>query len=446
MDALGRKIGLPLMAWQQLVADIGGELDPRTGLPAYREVAVTVPRQSGKTILILMWMLQRALGWGKPQVVVYSAQTGKDAREKLLDDLLPLLEPHSKALGLRRVIRTNGSEKISFANGSRIILLTGMIDAGHGKTVDLAIKDEFFADVDDRRDQALIPAMMTRADAQVLTMSTMGTDDSIPLNRKIDQGRLAASSGTTSGLAYFEWSADAHANPDDPATWWSCMPALGHTVTEEVVSHARQTLTDGEFRRAFLNQLTKSDERVIPQGAWESVCDPRVAPSGSLVFSVDVNPERTAGAIVAASGGDLPAAELVEHLASTGWIVGRAKELSDRHRGTWVVDGSGPAGSLIPDLERAGLTVHPVTSRELIDACGSLYDGVMGRTIRIRRNPKLDEAAAGAAKRTVGDSWAWTRKRAGADISPLVAVTLALWGATRLQIESVYEGREMTVL
>jgi hypothetical protein len=111
-----------------------------------------------------------------------------------------------------------------------------------------------------------------------------------------------------------------------------------------------------------------------------------------------------------------------------------------------VVDGSGPAGSLIPDLEKAGLTVHPVTSRELIDACGGFYDAVLESKIRIRRNPKLDEAAAGAARRRVGDAWAWTRKSAAADISPLVAATLAIWGATHLGGGSVYEDRGLVSL
>lgn len=418
------------MPWQRLVADVGGEIDSDTGLPAYREVVFTVPRQSGKTMLLLAWELQRALGWGDPQRIAYSAQSGIDARKKLLDDQVPFLEPRKKLLGIRRIVRANGNEGVSFVNGSKIVLLASTADSGHGKTVDLAVKDEFFADVDDRRDQILVPAMVTKPAAQILTASTMGTDDSVPLNRKIEQGRLAVGSGARSGIAYFEWSADVGDDPDDPATWWSCMPALGHTITEDVVRHARQSMTDGEFRRAFLNQLTKSDERVLPLGPWNAVCDVQAAPVGSLVFSVDVNPERTAAAIVAASGGPTPTAELIDHRASTGWIVGRARELHDRHGGTWVVDGSGPAGSLIPALEQAGLTVHPVTSRELIEACGSLYDAVIEGTVRIRRNPKLDEAAAGAAKRLVGDSWAWTRKNASADISPLVAVTLAFWGAT----------------
>lgn len=434
------------MPWQQAVADVGGELIERADgllIPAYREVAFTVPRQSGKTTVILAWEIQRAGGWLGPQRIVYSAQTGNDARKKLIEDQVPLLVPRKKTFGIRRILRGMGNEAIEFLNGSRIVLLASMADSGHGKTIDLGIKDELFADFDDRRDQALIPAMATKPAAQVITASTMGTDDSVPLNRLIERGRAAADSGVREGIAYFEWSADPSDDPDDPATWARCMPALGHTITEDVVRHARMSLTDGEFRRAFLNQLTKSDERVLPAGAWANVCNSQAAPDGPLVFSVDVNRERTAAAITAASLGERPVVELIEHRESTGWIVGRARELNDRHGGQWVVDGSGPAGSLIPDLERAGLAIHPVTSRELIDACGSFYDAVMTGGVQIRRDVRLDEAAAGAVKRQVGDAWAWTRKNVSVDIAPLVAATLSFWGAQRLTVDSIYEQREL---
>ncbi|HUR24016.1 MAG TPA: terminase family protein [Acidimicrobiales bacterium] len=424
---MAERLGLPLMPWQRMIADIGGELDPDTGLPAYREVIVTVPRQSGKTTLVLSWQVQRALGWDSTQRIVYSAQSGNDARKKLIEDQVPILEPRRRQLGIRRILRGMGNEAVEFANGSRIVLLAGTAESGHGKTVDLGIKDEFFADWDDRRDQALVPAMMTRAAAQVLTTSTMGTDESVPLNRAVDRGRLAVDSDLRSGIAYFEWSAGPADDPDDPATWWGCMPAMGYTVTEAVVAHARSTLTDGEFRRAFLNQQTKADDRVIPALAWDGVNDEKVAPDAPLTFSLDMNPERAAGAIVAASG---TVAELVEYRSSIGWMVGRAVELDQRHGpALWVVDAGGPAASLIPDLTAAGLRVHAASARELIDACGRFYDGVMERSIRIRRHAKLDDAAAGAAKRSIGDSWAFTRKNASTDVCPLVAATLALWGA-----------------
>lgn len=425
--AVAERLGQPLMDWQRLVADVGGEIDVDTGLPAYREVVVTVPRQSGKTTLVLAWEIQRAHGWDTPQRIAYSAQTGNDARKKLIEDQVPLLESRRKGLGIRRILRGMGNEAVEFVNGSRIVLLASTPEAGHGKTIDLGVKDELFADHDDRRDQALIPAMATRAAGQVLVASTMGTEDSAPLNRTIDRGRLAVELGQRNGIAYFEWSASPDDDPGDPETWRRCMPALGATITEGVVAGAASAMTDGEFRRAFLNLKTKADDRVLPIGAWNAVCGLSATPAAPLVFAIDINPERAAGAIVAASPG---VAELIEYRNTTGWIVARAVELSERHgRPRFVVDSGGPAASLVPELTRAGLDVAPVTAREMVQACGQFYDGVLEGTVAIRRHTRLDEAAAGAAKRSVGDAWAWTRKNTATDIAPLVAVTLALWAA-----------------
>lgn len=419
----------PLMPWQQMVADVGGEIDPETGIPAYREVVVTVPRQNGKTTLVLGWECQRAVGWEHlgPQRISYSAQTGADARKKLVQDQKPILEPHKRALGIKRFYEAIGAEGVVWHNGSRLVLLNNTEAAGHGASVDLGVKDEMFADYDDRRDQALIPAMATKAFGQVLTCSTMGTEDSIPWNALVDRGRLAVDSGARTGVAYFEWSATDDDDPDDPETWWGCMPALGHTITIPVVAHARSTMKDGEFRRAFLNRKTKADDRMLPVAEWNAICSPNVAPEGRPTFSLDVNPERSAGSIAAASVG---VAELVEYRLTTSWLVPRAVELSAKWgQPTWVVDSTGPAASFIPDMERAGLQVHPATPKELIAACGQFFDGVIERRLRLRQHQRFDEAAAGAAKRSIGDAWAWTRKSAAADICPLVAATLALWGA-----------------
>jgi hypothetical protein len=61
-----------------------------------------------------------------------------------------------------------------------------------------------------------------------------------------------------------------------------------------------------------------------------------------------------------------------------------------------------------------------------------VYDAVAERSLRYLPRPALDAAVAGAAKRPLGDSWAWARRGLSVDISPLVAVSLARWGhATR---------------
>lgn len=424
---MAKRLGIKLMPWQQLVADVGGELDPSTGLPVYREVRVTVPRQNGKTVLILSWEVHRGLAWGRPQRIAYSAQTGKDARQKLVEDQFPLLKARKKQLAISQLRLGAGSEAVEFVNGSRIGLLASMEESGHGKTIHLGVKDEYFADFDYRRDQALIPAMATIPDAQTLMASTMGTDESIPLNEAVSQGRAMVEAGRTDGVAYFEWSANPDADLDDPAVWWSYMPALGHTITEPVVRHARETLPDSEFRRAFGNIKTSADERVIPAPVWTKVCDDHASPGAPLTFAFDVNPERSAGAIASAGEG---VAELIEHRFGVGWMADRAAELDARHGpATWLVDAGGPAGALIPEFERQRLKVRPIAGRELVSACGAFFDGVIDNKIQVRSHEHLDDAVAAAAKRQVGDAWAWTRKSATADVSPLVAVTLALWGS-----------------
>lgn len=416
-----------------MVADVGGELDPDTGIPCYREVVFTVPRQNGKTTLVLGWENQRAIGWEHlgPQRISYSAQTGADARKKLIQDQKPILEPHKKALGIRRIYEAIGSEGVLWNNGSRLVLQNNTEASGHGPSVDLGVKDELFADYDDRRDAALIPAMATREFGQVLACSTAGTEQSVPWNGLVERGRLAVKLDRRTGIAYFEWSASDTDDLDDPATWWTFMPALGYTITEAVVRHAKDTLKAGEFRRAFGNLKTKAEERVLPAALWDAICSPRAQPTRPLTFAVDINPERSAGAIVGASPS---VAELIDFHPGIGWIVSRTAELKAKHGpNAWVVvDGTGPARSLIPELKEAGLTVHATNPGELIDACGQLYDGVTERSISLRRHPDLDDAAAAAAKRQVGDAWAWTRKNASGDISPLVAVTLGLWGAANL--------------
>ena len=208
------------MPWQRHVADVAYEVDPATGKLAYREIRLTVPRQSGKTTLMLAVMTHRCLLMGERQRVFYTAQTGKDARLKWEDEHVPVLE--RSAFGrLISVRRTNGSEAIRWSNGSLWSLLATTESAGHGAQADLGVLDEAFAYVDDRLEQAMKPAMVTRPQPQLWIVSTAGTEDSLYLNDKVDDGRLRAAAGQTSSVAYFEWSAPEDADIGSEETWFS---------------------------------------------------------------------------------------------------------------------------------------------------------------------------------------------------------------------------------
>lgn len=413
-------MGTPFMPWQRQVADVVGEHDPETGLLAYRTAVISVPRQSGKTTLLLGVECDRCVNWGSPQRVFYSAQTGWDARRKLLDDQVPLLQSSKITAAISRVFRGAGNEAIIWRNGSRIDVMASTEGAGHGRTVDLGVIDELFDDTDDRREQAMLPAMATRKDAQILVTSTAGTERSVPLKQKVQAGRAAVERGDTSGVAYFEWSVPDEADIDDPAVWYAAMPALGLTIDEAVVEHARRTMSEGEFRRSFCNQWYSSEERVIPLELWEAVQSDKSAPDPVVVFAVDAAPDLSWAAIVAADPSGR--AELVETQPGTGWLEVRLEELVGKFGGLVAVDASGPIGWL---TDRVRTPVDRYTPQRMAYACGELLDRIAQKRVSVRRHGALDMSVKHADRKTSGDRWVWQRS-SDVDVSPLVALTMAL--------------------
>lgn len=440
--AVAEKLGMPLMPWQRYVVDVALEIDPDTGKLAYREVGLTVPRQSGKTSLIMALGTHRALGFGERQVITYGAQTRNDARKKWEDDLCVILET-SPLRKLFYVRKANGNEAIIFRNKSRWGITSNTEKAGHGTTLDLGMLDEAFSQIDDRMEQAFKPAMITRPQPQFWVVSTAGTPDSLYLKGKVETGRKLVEEGVTKGVAYFEWSADEALDPADPATWRTCMPALGHTVSEDAIAADFKSMKLVEFQRAYLNQWPDRNvvDPVIPEEAWAELVDEGSRPLDPVIFAVDATPERSGAAIAAAGrrADGLGHVEVVDARPGTSWLLERVLELQTRHKPeAWVLDPASAAGSLIPALQEHGIEPVLVTAREMAQACGAFYsDVVEAKSLRHLNDRSLFDALMGARKRKLGDAWAWHRRDSATDISPLVAVTLAWHGVA--QAAAAYE-------
>jgi hypothetical protein len=417
------------MPWQAYVADVGCEIDPETGRPAYREVMVTVPRQSGKTTLFLSWQLDRCLNWGAPQRSAFTAQTGKDARDKWVDELFPLIEgSRLQPLVKGKANVGMGNESISFKTGSRIRLLSTSASSGHSKTLHQAVLDEIWHDEDDRREQGLRPAMITIPDAQLLVCSTAGTNASTVMNRKVRAGRLAVSEDAGSGVAYFEWSAPDDWDPTDESSWWEFMPALGHTIGPEAIRPELLSLPRAEFIRAYGNRPTGGADLVIPQELWRRINDPAAKPSAPVKFGLDVAQDRASAAIVACGANNVM--ELVEHRPGTGWVAERCNELTAAHGSTVAIDFGGPAGVLADNIERC----QRMQGREVIQACGAMYDAIVEAAVTFRQDDAMDAAVEGVVKKPVGDQWVWSRRASMADVTPLVAATLARGTGPRSEV------------
>lgn len=454
-------LGTRFMPWQQHVADIAGELDSVTGHLVYREVVLLVPRQQGKTTEVLAQAIHRCIGWGQRMRVVYTAQTRIKAREKwetehvyqlMQSDIYrPMLDPHDNyrrtgdMKAVDRVKTGMGSEAIIWPNDSIWGIESVQKDSGHGPTIDTGFIDEAFAQIDNRIEQGMRPAMLTRSDAQLWVLSTAGTRVESPyLLGKVERGRDRIESGATSRTAYFEWTAATRSDPTgrdvdmaDPAVWTRCMPALGYTIDEQTVAADQDGMDADEFARAYGNLWRDAMVSTSPiKPLWWADCrDESSTIDGRPMWAVDMDPDRAMAWIGAAGTStadpDKVHVELVERQPGEAWVPAALEELHQRHGGgkrQVVIDTSGPAVTLIRPLEKAGWTVHALTVPQVCMACAGLHDGVRDGMVAHPGEPEVATAVFGAGKSKLGDRWRLNRGASSTNIAPLMAVVLAHYG------------------
>lgn len=449
-----RILGYTFQPWQQYVADVAMEISGSTGRFVYSNVGLTIPRQEGKTTLILALAVHRCRAdyfKGSQnkgiQNVVYTAQTRNDAFEKFKENFWPDIEAASSLKG--KPNWRGGTEHIRFPNRSRFALKSTTEKAGHGGTIDMAFIDEAFAQTDDRLQQALRPAMLTRDNRQLWVVSTAGWMDASPyLWAKVERGRQIVESGEQSSTAYFEWSAPQDADPFDRDVWRGCMPALGYTINEAAIEAEIEEFTSSTeglngFKRAYLNQWVPKGVRATALDAakWAECADARSEIVGIPALAIAMTPDLETVSL-AATGFRRDGkwhVEIVEH-GPTGGLFGQSPGVEGRlfvrrvaevaathHAEVWLHPGH-PAGTLLADLLKAGVPVKTLNGTEYGQACGAFFTAVNGGTLRYRPlQPQLDAAVGQAIQRRVGETWRWD----GDGISALVAATQALHGASQ---------------
>ncbi len=439
--------GLNLDPWQQHVLDLGLS-EREDGRWAAFEVAVNVPRQNGKGGIIEARQLAGLFLLGE-KLILHSAHEFKTsivAFKRIEQLIMGCPDLRKRVL---RVRRTTGEEAIELVTGQTLRFLARSGGSGRGFTGDCNILDEAMILGDDAMG-ALMPTMSAVPNPQIWYLGSAGIGaPSVQLGRLRSRAMAAVEVGEPDpSLAYFEWSVDPHraecgpsctnhVDADDPAAWAVANPALGIRITAEHVRNERLSMgSGGIFERERLgvgNYPSDGAEtwQVIGEDAWRALADAKAKPTGPYAFSVDATPERDSASIVVACpwrGGTH--IEVIAHQPGMGWVVERAKQLQEKWKPRcWVVDGGGPAGSLIADLEESlGVTVVQPKAREIAQATGQFYDAVADQSISHLDPPPLAVALAGAQKRPLGEAWAWARRNVGVDISPLVAATLAKWG------------------
>jgi hypothetical protein len=419
-----QRAGYTLDDWQIDVLDAA--LGLYKGRWAAPEVCVLCARQNGKTEIAVAAALYVATSGPKKLVIVSSHET--KTNEEVFLRMREIVETDTFAEFAPRIYTANGRESVTFSNGSRIKFIARSKHQGRGFSADLIIIDEAFV-LSEGSWSSLKPSLSAAKQPQIWLLSSAPHPDSDVLRRYCLRGRA----GEDKDLCYFEWSAPLDAAPDSFEAWAASNPALGRRIAVETVASELKALDPEAFARERLG-VWREDETPspFPPGTWDALAyQGHLEVDGVPVFGLDITPMRDHSTISVAANtkAGRPLVEVVERQRGTSWVVPKLQEVLKQYPGTKViVDRSAWAASLADDIRAANLSVHETDAAEVSTAAGQFLEAVLEQTFFHRGDPRLTTAVEGARQRPIGERWGWDRKIPTVDVSPLVAVSLALWG------------------
>ena len=419
------------------------------------ECGCIVSRQNGKGSILEARALAGLYLFDEP-LIMWSAHEYKTAMEGFRRVRALVDNTDELRRKVRRIVNANGEEAIELMSGQRLRFVARSKGSGRGFSASTNIIDEAYALTGDQQ-AALLPTLSAQPNPQVIYTSSPPLDgvSALPLFRLRDRGE----SGEDPALAWLDWGVEL--DPDDPesravladpATWARTNPAYPGRISRETIEREFRSMGLADFARERCGVWPKraGEGGIFDGPTWGALGDEAWRLGEFVAFGVDVTPDRSRACIVACSMHGLSAhgvprvpaghvVEVVDYRPGTAWVVDRLVQLKERWNPVaFGLDARGPAVSLLLDLEAAGIKrpdpewirrgdLAIPTSQEVASACGRFHDAVVQATIRHRSQPPLNVAVLGAATRPLGDAYAWARRAASVDISPLCAATVALW-------------------
>lgn len=442
---------------QRLALDVIFAVGPHAKAVAF-ETWLIACRQNLKTGVLK----QAALGWlylFKENPVVWTAHEWDLVSEAFtdLDELIGGYPWMSRQV--RYIHRGERDQEIGLKNGARLLFKTRTPGGGKGLAGAKVILDEGWK-IAPVHMGALLPTLSSRSitgDPQVLGGSSACYATSEVLHRVVARGRAAATDPKAAQLerrfAYLEWCAPPPEEVcergeacdhglttpgcgcDKPELWLQANPAMGRRISQDYIADERRALPTAEFCRERMgwHEAPEGQGVVIPLADWAAGLDANSEPVGPVTLAVVYSSamDRAAIGLAGKRADKRWHVEVADYRAGTAWVVDRMVGLTQRHEVAGViVDPRGHESACIAGLEDARIEVTKPTYGDVAAAFSMFFEAVTdSRSVCHRGQDDLTLALAGATTRTVGDAGlAWGRRGSGVDISPIVAVTEAMWG------------------
>ena len=424
-----RRLGWEFDGWQEGAGKLILGKRPN-GLYAADLVGLAIGRQVGKTYLFAAMTFALCL-LNPGLTVIWTAHRVKTAKETF-NSMAGLASQDRVRPHVAQVVRGRGDEALLFTNGSRIMF--GAREAGFGRgftNVGVLMFDEAQILSESAMEDMIASQNVADNPLTILTGTPPRPRDPGEVFTTLRQDAIA---GESDDVLYIELSADPDCDSMDRAQWRKANPSFPNRTPERSMLRMFKNLSEDSFRREALgiwDEVSVHRPLVSPQ-QWAAMAD--VGPSGDVkpnAFGLDMSHGRNIAVAACWIEGDSAHLELVwagvDPAAAVEWITEHCGR-----RIPVVVDAMSPAASMAQDLKARRCSVTVTSAANMAQACGALENRIATETLTHAAQQEVTDAILSARRRPIRDAggWALDRSDPASQIHPIVAATLALFGAS----------------
>ena len=429
--------GLKLDDWQEWLLRAILERYPedyadpeKAGRLRYRQVVVSIPRQSGKSLLgAMLGLWGVAMRTGQTLSLASSAEQARVIYDRVLHTIT------ANEVLKKRFKKTTERRGIVSADGlSRYDIRPAKESALQGMPLDTILADELHLWKKGMY-TACVMGTSAKPDGILIGITTAGDETSETLIDLYKQGQRAANGDPElERFGFFCWEAPEGADVLDPASILASNPAVecGRIPLSRVMTDLA-TIPEHEARRYRLNQfISGTSSTWLPAELFHAAGGNGVTNMEGAVLGIDITSKWEFATIAAANrDGEIVETELVASFVqpNENQLYNYLTALYKKHRIKALVIDSVRAPNLAKRLKLNGYTIWQLYSKEVSAACSQGYALFQTGKIRHNNDPLLLAQVPRGVAKYVGENWYLSRRDSYGDIDSVLATLFAVYVA-----------------
>ena len=426
------------MPWQKWLAEHSLKIKP-DGRYFHPVTVASVARQNGKSTYMMARIMMGLFHWNE-SLQVSTAHRLVTSLEQFRAIVQIIEENADLANQVKRIRWQHGAEEIQTIAGNRFIIKAGGSAARGLSKPETIHMDEIRELHDMETFAAMRYTLMAAKNPQVNCFSSAGDSHSMVLNQLRERG-LAAASGASDDVGYFEWSAPTDEISLENAAFAN--PGLNITIHPDNIRAVFNDPPDVVMTEV-LNRWVQTISSVVGAKEWQECGDESIDldPDKLTWMAIDISPDRKNAALVAAQklGSESFIVKLLHTWENTIQLDDRAiandaASYCRKYPIEYLLYSRRTSGAVAARMQPAGIPIHDMDAN-YPQACDELLGAINSGRLKHRNQLKLTEQILSAVQLRRGDGgWVIGRRASGTAVAAAVAAALCTHFATRPETE-----------